>query len=57
MDTNKFLIKAHKALDATTVENGIGNDALCMLHLVYLYGLLIRFIETEKPKAPKEGIS
>lgn len=40
MDMNEFLIEAHKSLDAATVEDGLGNEALCMLHLGRLHGLL-----------------
>ncbi len=43
MTLNDFLIKAHTALDRATVEDGLGNEALCMLHLGHLHGLCIIF--------------
>lgn len=54
MTLNEFLIKAHKHLDAATVEDGLGNEALCLLNLGALHGLLILLIEqvpTEKKQS------
>lgn len=45
MDMNDFLIEAHKALDAATVEDGLGNEALCMLFLGKLHGLILVFLK------------
>ena len=45
MTLNDFLIEAHKALDAATVEDGLGNEPLCMIHLGTLHGLIIMFLE------------
>ena len=52
MNMNELLIEAHKHLDAATVEDGIGNEAMGMYHLGYLHGLLINLIGTEKQKDP-----
>lgn len=48
MTINEFLIKAHKELDAATVENELNNEAMCMYHLGGLHGLLIKFTESKK---------
>ena len=45
MTLTDFLIKAHTALDRATVEDGLGNEALCMIHLGMLHGLLLLFHE------------
>lgn len=53
MTLNDLLIKAHTHLDKATVEDGLGNEALCMLHLGTLHGLLLIFIgqtPTEKKR-------
>lgn len=58
MTLNEFLIKAHELLDAATVDDGLGNEALCMLNLGKLHGLLIVFIEqtpTEKSEHTKNS--
>ncbi len=48
MTLNDFLIEAHKALDAATVEDGLGNEALCMLNLGKLHGLILVFLSEAK---------
>ena len=53
MSLNDFLIEAHKALDAATVEDGIGNEALCMLHLGKLHGLILVLLKVVNPPNPQ----
>lgn len=45
MNINKFLIEAHKALNAATIENKVGELAQCMYQLGILHGLLHRLTE------------
>lgn len=51
MTLNKFLTEAHKALDAATVADGLGDKGLCFMHLGKLHGLCLVFLERiERPQ-------
>ncbi len=53
MTMNNFLIEAHKALDKATVEDGIGNESLCMLHLGKLHGLILVMLARRDTPGPQ----
>ncbi len=54
MTLTNFLFEAQKVLDAATVEDGLGNEALSMYHLGKLHGLLILFLS--KPKTTGDNV-
>ncbi len=54
MTTHELLTKLQKNLDAAIVEDGLGNEALCTLHLGYMHGLLIVHKEKLEKLDPPE---
>lgn len=54
MELTELLIESYKRLDAAQVEDGLGNEALCMFHLGILTGGILKFIAAKEKQDPPE---